>query len=85
MTRGVKWGQAEPLTVKQLIRYGVRKRADDCWVYRNGGANPKVKDKPIARIMMEEKLGRPLRDWERVRRNCGNSCCVNPEHLELFK
>ena len=66
------------------------KQSGDCQIWQGGTHQqgyPMIRwrgsMKLVARIVMEDKLGRPLERWERVGTTCGNKRCLNPDHMHI--
>ncbi len=64
-------------------------RDGGCWIWqgRSVSGTPTIsyknKKASVCRLIVESRY-RALAPWEKVKRKCGNSFCVNPDHFKLI-
>lgn len=83
-----RWQLARQL-LDRIARYTRAGKPEECWEWAGavGGATrrPQIhwrgRTLYVARVVLAEKLGRPIRRRRLAVHSCDNGLCVNPAHL----
>lgn len=75
---------ARPVMERLWEKVDIRSPSE-CWPWKGTRVPPygygQIDHVPSAKLVLEEKLGRPLMPGEETRHSCDNPPCCNPAHL----